>query len=29
MKLYLIAKGLREDTDIKKVVRLDFPRTLN
>jgi hypothetical protein len=29
MKLYLIAKGLREDTDIKKAVRLDRPMTLN
>jgi hypothetical protein len=29
MKLYLIAKGLREDTDVKKAVRLDRPRTLN
>ncbi|XP_024630764.1 uncharacterized protein [Medicago truncatula] len=29
MKWYLIAKGLREGTDIKKVVRLDRPRTLN
>jgi hypothetical protein len=29
MKRYLIAKGLREATDVKKVVRLDRPRTLN
>jgi len=29
MKLYLIAKGLREGTDVKKAVRLDRPRTLN
>jgi hypothetical protein len=29
MKLYLIAKGLREETDVKKVVLLDRPRTLN
>jgi hypothetical protein len=29
IKRYLIAKGLREDTDVKKVVRLDRPRTLN
>jgi len=29
MKRYLIAKGLREGTDVKKVVRLDRPRTLN
>jgi hypothetical protein len=29
MKLYLIAKGLHEDTDVKKVVRLDRLRTLN
>ena len=28
MKWYLIAKGLREGTDVKKVVRLDHPRTL-
>jgi len=29
MKQYLITKGLREGTNIKKVVRLDRPRTLN
>jgi hypothetical protein len=29
MKLYLIAKGLCKDTDVKKAVRLDHPRTLN
>jgi len=29
MKRYLIAKGLREGTDVKKVVHLDLPRTLN
>jgi len=29
MKLYLIAKGLREGTYVKKAVRLDRPRTLN
>jgi len=29
MKRYLIAKGLREGTDVKKFVRLDRPRTLN
>ena len=29
MKRYLIAKGLCEGTDVKKVVRLDHPRTLN
>jgi len=29
MKQYLITKGLREGTDVKKVVRLDRPRTLN
>jgi len=29
MKRYLIAKGLREGTGIKKAVRLDRPRTLN
>jgi hypothetical protein len=29
MKLYLIAKGLREKMDVKKVVLLDRPRTLN
>jgi hypothetical protein len=29
MKLYLIAKGLREETDVKKAVLLDRPRTLN
>jgi len=29
MKHYLIAKGLCEGTDVKKVVRLDCPRTLN
>jgi len=29
MKQYLIAKGLREGTDVKKVVRLDCPRTFN
>jgi hypothetical protein len=29
MKRYLIAKGLREGTYVKKVVRLDHPRTLN
>jgi hypothetical protein len=29
MKWYLIAKGLCEGTDVKKVVRLDRPRTLN
>jgi len=28
MKRYLIAKGLREGTDVKKAVRLDCPRTL-
>jgi hypothetical protein len=28
-KRYLIAKGLREGTDVKKDVRLDHPRTLN
>jgi hypothetical protein len=28
-KRYLIAKGLREGTNVKKVVRLDPPRTLN
>jgi len=28
MKRYLITKGLREGTDIKKAVRLDRPRTL-
>jgi len=29
MKRYLIAKGLREGTDVKKVVLLNRPRTLN
>jgi len=29
MKRYLIAKGLREGTYVKKAVRLDRPRTLN
>jgi len=29
MKRYLIAKGLREGTNVKKDVRLDHPRTLN
>ena len=29
MKWYLIAKGLCEGTDVKKVVRLDRPRTLH
>jgi len=29
MKRYLIAKGLRKGTDVKKVVRIDRPRTLN
>jgi len=29
MKQYLITKGLREGTDVKKVVQLDRPRTLN
>jgi len=29
MKRYLIAKGLREGTDVTKVVCLDRPRTLN
>jgi len=29
MKQYLITKGLREGTDVKKDVRLDRPRTLN
>jgi len=29
MKRYLIAKGLRAGTNIKKVVQLDRPRTLN
>lgn len=29
MKMYLIAKGLCADTDVKKVVQLDRPRTLN
>jgi hypothetical protein len=29
MKRYLITKGLREGTDVKKAVRLDRPRTLN
>jgi len=29
MNQYLIAKGLREGTHVKKVVRLDLPRTLN
>jgi len=29
MKRYLIAKGLREGTDLKKAVCLDRPRTLN
>jgi len=29
MKQYLITKGLREGTNIKKAVRLDRPRTLN
>lgn len=29
MKLYLIKKGLRPDTDMKKVVQLDHPRSLN
>jgi len=29
MKRYLIAKGLREGTDVKKAVILDRPRTLN
>jgi len=29
MKRYLIAKGLREGTDVKKAVCLDRPRTLN
>jgi len=29
MKLYLIAKGLHEGTDVKKAVCLDRPRTLN
>ncbi len=29
MKQYLITKGLREGTDVKKAVWLDRPRTLN
>jgi len=29
MKQYLITKGLREGTNVKKAVRLDRPRTLN
>jgi hypothetical protein len=29
MKQHLIPKGLREGTDVKKVVRLDRSRTLN
>jgi hypothetical protein len=29
MKLYLIAKGLREESDVKKDALLDRPRTLN
>jgi len=29
MKQYLISKGLREGTNVKKVVCLDRPRTLN
>jgi len=29
MKWYLIAKGLREGTDVNKALRLDRPRTLN
>ena len=29
MKKYLIAKGLRAGTDVKKVVQLDHPRTFN
>jgi len=29
MKQYLITKGLREGTDVRKVVRMDRPRTLN
>jgi len=29
MKRYVIAKGLREGTDVKKFVHLDCPRTLN
>jgi len=29
MKRYLIAKGLREGTNVKKAIRLDRPRTLN
>jgi hypothetical protein len=29
MKLYLITKGLCEDTDVKKAAILDFPNTLN
>jgi len=29
IKQYHITKGLREGTDVKKVVRLDRPRTLN
>jgi hypothetical protein len=29
MKRYLIAKGLRKGIDVKKVVRLDSPSTLN
>jgi len=29
MKRYLIAKGLREGTDVKKVFHLDRPRALN
>ena len=28
-KRYLIAKGLREGTDVKKAVRLDLRKTLN
>jgi hypothetical protein len=28
-KRYLIAKGLREGIDVKKVILLDRPRTLN
>jgi len=29
MKRYLITKGLREDTNVKKAVRLDRPETYN
>ena len=29
MKRYVITKGVREGTDVKKVVRLDRPRTFN